>query len=232
MSAGGAVEPGRMSRRESIALWIWLGLSLLLVALSFASGSDAGGSTDDVDLIYRYSTFVGGVVQSAFLIAVALGAGSLLPGRARALGLAGFARRDVLLALGVVALGLVVAAATEPLLKTGEKQGLTPTEWQPDLLGPFVLNVILFTLIGPFTEELFWRGLGGSVLRRFGIPAAVVGTAATWVLVHGLLEAIPALLVLGVGFGWVRMRSGSMWPSFVAHAAYNGLAILISVLAR
>ena len=222
------VGAGREERRRTnIALGIWLGLSLLLIVVSFLPGSER--DPDELDAIYRYSTVVAGLVQSAFLIAVALGAGGLLPGRSRDLGFAPFRGRDVAQAFGVVVVAIVVALALEPVLEAGEKQGLAPDEWRSDLVVPFVLNVVLFAVIGPFTEELFWRGLGGAVLRRYGIPIAVVGTTLMWGLVHGLLEALPTLAVLGVGFAWIRMRSGSIWPTFIAHGTYNAIAIAFSV---
>src|SRR5918996_1456379 len=50
-------------------------------------------------------------------------------------------------------------------------------------------------------------------------------------VVHGILGALPPLALFGVGLAWVRLRSASVWPSFVAHAVYNGLGILLLVLA-
>ncbi|MFN8186464.1 MAG: CPBP family intramembrane glutamic endopeptidase [Gaiellales bacterium] len=224
--------PGAGARggaRESLALLIWLSLTGMLVVLSFLPAAEGGRNGGEPEVIYRYSTVVGGVIQSAILIGVALGAGTLLPGRLRALGFNPFPRRALLQAAGVVAAAFAVGIALEPVLEAGEKQGLAPEQWHPELLTPFVLNVILFAVIGPFTEELYFRGLGGAVLRRFGPALAIAGTAVLWSLVHGLVEAIPTLLVLGIGFGWIRMRYESIWPAFIAHGAYNGLAIAVSV---
>ena len=46
---------------------------------------------------------------------------------------------------------------------------------------------------------------------------------------HGLLVALPPLIVFGLGLAWVRVRSDSVWPGFIAHAAYNAIGIAISV---
>jgi hypothetical protein len=41
----------------------------------------------------------------------------------------------------------------------------------------------------------------------------------------------PAVLLLGVAFGWLTWRTGSIWPSAVAHAVNNGAAVLLLSLA-
>lgn len=220
--------PSRQRTRAALALSIWLALTGLLALLAFVPGG-RDGNGDEVEAIYRYSTALGGLIQSAFLIAVALGAGALLPRGGRDLGFNPFPRRAVLQSAGVVVAAFAVGAALEPLLRAGEKQGLAPQEWRPEFLTPFVLNVVLFAVIGPFTEELYFRGLGCAVLRRFGATLAVVGTAFLWSLVHGLWEALPTLLVLGVGFGWVRLRYESIWPTSIAHGVYNGIAVAATV---
>lgn len=230
MDAGSAPTiDGRQRTRASLALGIWLSLTILLALLSFLPAAENDTDPGEVEVIYRYSTVVGGVIQSAILIAVALATGGLLADRRRDLGFNPFPRRAILEAAGVIVAAFAVGIALEPVLEAGEKQGLAPEQWQPELLAPFVLNVILFSVVGPFTEELYFRGLGCAVLRRFGAAVAIVGTAVLWGLVHGLVEALPTLIVLGIGFGWIRMRYESIWPAFLAHGAYNGLAIAVSV---
>jgi membrane protease YdiL (CAAX protease family) len=80
----------------------------------------------------------------------------------------------------------------------------------------------------PIGEELFFRGLGVRVLRFLGGAAAVVGTAVIFALGHAVFGAIPPLLLFGLGLGWVRLRSESVWPGVAAHGVYNGLGVLIT----
>jgi membrane protease YdiL (CAAX protease family) len=213
-------------RRERLALFWWLVLVLVQVALAFSGGGTDSG--DSGQLIYRYSTAVGGAVQSLVLIGLALWIGTLFAEPARALGFNRFSLRALLPAAGVVVAAVVVAAALEPVLHAGEKQGLAPDEWRSDRIVPFALNTLLFVVLGPFTEELVFRGLGVRALRRFGLPVATLGSALAWGLAHGLLVALPPLLVLGVGFACVRDRTDSVWPAVIAHGAYNGVAIALS----
>ena len=217
--------PGAEERRAQLALTWWIVLVVVQVGLAFAGGGEA---RDSGQLIYRYSTAVGGALQSLLLIGLTLWIGTLFAAPARALGFNRFSTRSLLPAAGVVVAAVVVAAALEPVLHAGEKQGLAPDEWRPDRVVPFVLNTLLFVVLGPFTEELFFRGLGVRVLRPFGLAVALGGTALAWGLAHGLLVALPPLLVLGVGFAWVRERTDSVWPTVIAHGAYNGIAIALS----
>jgi hypothetical protein len=64
----------------------------------------------------------------------------------------------------------------------------------------------------------------------FGGLAAILATGVVFGLVHGILGALPPLVLFGIGLAWVRLRSASVWPSFIGHAAYNGLGVLLLVL--
>jgi membrane protease YdiL (CAAX protease family) len=86
--------------------------------------------------------------------------------------------------------------------------------------------------IGPLVEELLFRGvLLSALLRRLRTAWAVLASAALFALVHlpdlhWLWYALPNLALLGVVLAWLRLRSGSLWPSVIAHASNNLLAML------
>jgi membrane protease YdiL (CAAX protease family) len=44
-------------------------------------------------------------------------------------------------------------------------------------------------------------------------------------LAHGILVALPVLGFFGLALAWLRLRTGSVWPCVIAHAAYNALGI-------
>jgi membrane protease YdiL (CAAX protease family) len=85
-------------------------------------------------------------------------------------------------------------------------------------------------LVGPLVEELLFRGALLSVLRtRLGDGWAIAVSAILFGAVHlpdlgWLWYAVPNLILVGVFCAWLRVRSGSIWPGFVAHAANNALA--------
>ena len=86
--------------------------------------------------------------------------------------------------------------------------------------------------IGPLVEELLFRGvLLSALLRRLRTAWAVLASAALFALVHlpdlhWLWYALPNLALLGVVLAWLRLRSGSLWPSVIAHASNNLLAMV------
>ncbi|MBL8675601.1 MAG: CPBP family intramembrane metalloprotease [Rhodospirillales bacterium] len=88
-------------------------------------------------------------------------------------------------------------------------------------------------LFGPFVEELVFRGLVfGYVRARFGYRPALVVSTLLFAAAH--MEVVHVLLVVpsGLAFGWLRERSGSIWPCVIGHAATNILAVLMTHLFR
>lgn len=217
----------RSRRRNFVPLAIWLTISAGLIALAFLAQAADGTTEDalyDVDLAINGLIFYGVVIGASLLVALAYRR------PLRALGFRRFRLRWLWISFGVVVLTIVVALVLEPVLHGGEQQGLAPDEWQPEHATAFALNSAVVVLLGPFAEELFFRGLGVRVLAVFGGLAAVLVSGVVFGLVHGILGALPPLALFGVGLAWVRLRSASVWPSFIAHAAYNGLGILVLVI--
>lgn len=109
---------------------------------------------------------------------------------------------------------------------------------------PFVSLVNVFVTIG---EELGWRGFLVPALQRFGTWPALVVSGAVWGLWHtpiillgynfgrfdglGVLYMVVACVLLGILLGWLRLRTGSVWPAVFAHAGVNGAAGVGAVLA-
>lgn len=92
---------------------------------------------------------------------------------------------------------------------------------------------LLVVVIGPFFEELMFRGwIYGGLAKRWGHTAAMVISAALFAVIHGDAPALPALFVLGLIFAWVYRRSGSLWASILVHAMWNAttFSLLISVM--
>lgn len=218
------------SRASSVALALWLALAGLQIAAAFALGA-AGDTDSDGEPLYGYSLAVGSLFIYGILIGLSLWVASLTPGRLHSLGLRRFPPRSLLLVAGIVLLALIVSAALEPVLHAGREQGLEPAEWRADRLVPFVLNATVIVTVVPFTEELFYRGLGVSVLRVAGVPLAIVATSIIFGLAHGILAALPALGFFGLLLAWLRVRADSVWPCVLAHAAYNGLGVAAFFLA-
>jgi len=188
----------------------WSILAILFIAGSFASREI---STEDTqNIFYDYGFAVTTIVYYAIL------------------GLNPFRWRWVGIAIGLIIGVLIVSVLLEPLLHGGREQGLSPDEWQPEHARAFLLNGIIISTVVPFTEELFFRGLGVRALRFLGGMSAVVITGFVFGFSHGILGALPPLILFGIALGWVRLRSDSVWPGILAHGFYNAVGILIVYL--
>ena len=218
-----AIDQTSERRRRINALIVWLVLASVLGFLAFSLNSSRD-STDD--LLYQYSVFTNALIFFGFLILAAYGIGRLYS--KKPLSTFGFKRPAGPMlwpTLGVVVLAIVVGVGLEPFLHAGEEQGLTPDAWDSSRALPFLLNALVVVAIGPFAEELFFRGLGVQVLGTFGVPLALVGTAVFFGLAHGILVALPTLVVFGIGLAWLRIRYRSIFPAIGAHALYNAIGL-------
>ena len=139
--------------------------------------------------------------------------------------LAGALRRavsQVLMVLPVVSLGgwlveQVVGdpGGSNPLLE------LVLTAGDPIALGCFGFTAVV---LAPLFEETLFRGVLLPVLaRRWGAWAGVAMSALTFALAHLSLGELLPLLLLGLGLGWLRLRSGRLAPCVLMHALWNGL---------
>ncbi len=84
-----------------------------------------------------------------------------------------------------------------------------------------------FALSPGLWEELVFRGAILSSARR-GLSAwRVVLWQGTWfALAHASVYRLAPTFVLGLLFSAIALRAGSIWPTVLAHTAYNGLLVL------
>ena len=219
-------EPSRA--RNAVALAGWLALAAAQITLAFIAQSAAG---NEDELIYDYSLALSTVPVYGLLVALTFAIALAYPNPARSLGLRAFEWRWFWIAFATIVLAILVGGTLEAVfgLDAGEEQGLGPESWRPEQLPAFLVNAFVMVTVVPFTEELFYRGLGMRALAVFGGLAAVVGTAAAFSLAHGIPVAIPTLMVFALGLGWVRLRSESVWPGVIAHGLYNALVLALSL---
>lgn len=112
------------------------------------------------------------------------------------------------------------------------------------LLALQFVNVIIgafLNLIPALGEELGWRGWLLPRLYRFGAAPALLISGIIWGLWHapvillgynypdapgwlGLLMMVGMCVIIGAVFGWLRMRSASVWPAALAHSSFNAAA--------
>jgi membrane protease YdiL (CAAX protease family) len=83
--------------------------------------------------------------------------------------------------------------------------------------------------VAPFAEELLFRGLGYSLLERFGVPSAILTIGISFALYHGLVQALPELAIFGCALAWLRSRTQSVFPGMILHATFNSISLLAAV---
>ena len=98
---------------------------------------------------------------------------------------------------------------------------------------PLALSAtVAIGLLGPFAEELLFRGLiYGYVDGRFGERAAWATSSILFAAAHAEPAHIALVLPIGILLGWVRMRSASLWPCVLAHVINNTLVVWWAYLA-
>jgi uncharacterized protein len=211
------------------ALALWTSFVLAYATLSYASRFTEGKPPKDV--LYRWSTVEANLIQFAVIAAIVYG-------------IAGFAgrRRDVLalrrptswwtaakigfgIGIGITLLSILL----NPLLHPGREQGITPDTWQPAHAAAYVANGLVITIVAPIVEEMTFRGLGYSLLDRWGRWVAIFGTGIAFGLAHGLVQAFPVLAAFGVGLAYLRSRVRSVYPGMVVHGLFNAIALTVAV---
>lgn len=127
---------------------------------------------------------------------------------------------------------------------------LTPLGSQAEA-GPVKTETLLFQLIMPgIDEELVYRGILLALLNRaFGRPWKVLGASVGWGwilssvlfgLMHGVgfnhsqfVFSIFPIIFTGIGalmLGWLRERTGSLYPAIVVHSLGDSTSYVINAL--
>jgi membrane protease YdiL (CAAX protease family) len=215
-------------RQDRGKLYAYLAFVGAFAALNYASRLVP--NKPDRNVLYTWSAAIGGLVQLGIVLGIVLAIARDRP-KDEYLGL----RRPSSwgLAAGLIVLVLVgvfvLSGVLSPLLHPGEEQGLVPKTWHPDRAAPFVANFLVVAVLAPIVEEITFRGLGYKLLEPFGKWTAILLVGLLFGLAHGLVEALPILAAFGAGLAYVRMRTGSVYPGMIVHAAFNSLVLIVAV---
>ena len=205
----------------------WALLVSALAALNFAGNAQADPPDD---FVYLWSSVVLALIQFGLMLLIVLA----IAGRERPREMLGLRQPESwphALGLGLaVMIGVFVfTAALAPLLQPGEEQGLVPEGWDSDRAPQFAANFVVIAALVPLVEELMFRGVGFTLLRRFGVPAAIAAVGVAFALVHGIVEGLPVFAAFGAGLAYLRHRTGSVYPCVVVHGAFNALSLTAAV---
>jgi membrane protease YdiL (CAAX protease family) len=122
---------------------------------------------------------------------------------------------------GVVVTGLVRLLGAEELRYT-----------DPFLKGGYGWGTIIVTVcVQPaIVEELAFRGVILSALGRvLGARDAVVVSALLFMVIHLTVLSFPHLFLIGLALGFLRVKTGSLYPGVLLHFVHNLLVVVSEV---
>ena len=142
----------------------------------------------------------------------------------------GLALLSVPAGLGLCMLGNVITSYIVSFSKLIGHEFVSPPLNYPEGVSGLIVSVLRVVLIAAFCEELAFRGVSLQPLRRHGQWFAVVCSACLFGLLHGNLVQAPFALLVGIGFGWICIKTGSIWPTILIHFLNNLFSVAVSYL--
>jgi uncharacterized protein len=148
------------------------------------------------------------------------------------LGLKSIPKNTFLLLLAVLIGLIILLSLLGQVLNVEHDTGFTvdaykTTTW-PALL--WISAVVL----APLFEESFFRGFVfvGLKQTRIGSVGTIALTSLAWALLHIQYDiyGMVTILVLGIVFGIVRLKTGSLWSTIFLHSMWNAFGMVIVAL--
>lgn len=89
------------------------------------------------------------------------------------------------------------------------------------------LTIVLVVFVGPFVEEISFRGVVQSAARqRWGAWVSIAATSLLFALYHFDPWMFAPTFVLGLALGWIAEKRRGLWPPIALHVLYNGITVV------
>ena len=94
------------------------------------------------------------------------------------------------------------------------------------------LNLIMFGLLPAVGEELFFRGALFAIIKEWTkrIHLTIFITAFLFSAIHLQFYGFLPRFLLGIGFGYLFVFTGSLWAPMLAHFLNNSIAVIAAFL--
>lgn len=202
------------------------------VVVAVAGGSKPQGRVTLEQLVANLALY-GGLIL--FVLGVLVFRGANL---SKNLGLRwGNWRREGLLIVAALFLALPFVYAAQWI---GFRIGGAQTELQPVMTyllgnpgwqGRLAVAVIAI-VAAPLAEELIFRGCLYRILKQYGGRYFALGfSALIFAVIHAHLPSLGGLFILAVALALVYEYTGSLWAPILMHALFNGMTVVIALLA-
>jgi len=201
----------------------WIVFVGVITAIAYASRFTQGPPSRNA--LYQWTTAVGELLTFAIIVVVTLaitGSQHQLLALRRPHSWSQAAKLAVPAFIAV----FIAISAIDQALHGSKEQGLVPKHWEPSHAGAYAANFVIVAAVAPVTEELLFRGLGFSLLERFGKWPAILTVGIAFGLYHGLVQALPELALFGCTLAWLRWKTGSVFPGMIVHATFNTIGLL------
>ena len=136
--------------------------------------------------------------------------------------------------VSILAASVVLVSSGTYVLNLLIEQADIPYTTEEIFLGmsrnPF--GVLSIALMGPILEELLFRGVIQRRIQAMTHKAwvAIIASALIFGVVHGNQAQIIFASLMGLMFGWLYYRTGSLLPSIVGHVVNNSVAAINMIL--
>ena len=183
------------------------------------------------DDFFKYSTAIFVVSSDAVLLLIVFFIARGLPFRETfALRAPTSWRRALVIGLATLVAAYAISFLEVALVSgAGREQGV-PEFWDQTRVGAWAANFFAIAIFVPIFEESLCRGLGYSLFEPLGAPVAILVTAVAFTLAHGVIVDIPVILATGIGLGYMRATTGSIYPCIALHAFFNGFGLVVAAL--
>jgi hypothetical protein len=129
--------------------------------------------------------------------------------------------KNILIGIGLLALVMLIGLL---LQEFSQLTGIPLPTNVAGILSGAPLSFLVFTfLIAPINEEMLFRGF---LVPRIGIVLSALVFAIPHLLSYSSISELVAAFAFGIAAGYVFKKTNSLYPSIIAHAIINLIAVL------
>jgi membrane protease YdiL (CAAX protease family) len=231
------IEPVKYQWRYLIALPVWVALSFLaanaVLIIFFWLFNIVGLSIRDLFNPIVFQTVIAGLTY-VLTLSIAIGVPYLVRKRKPTLETLGLSRLMTWTDIGLAPVAFIVYA----LVLAGAMQAIMqlipsfPVDQVQDIgfksisrQSEYALAFLILVVIGPFAEELLFRGyLYGKLRTHVPVYAAIIATSVLFALAHGQWNVAIDTFLLSIVMCGLREITGSIWAGILVHMLKNAVA--------
>lgn len=96
----------------------------------------------------------------------------------------------------------------------------------------FILSFIATAIVPGLIEEFACRGLIFGRLRKHGDGFAVLVSSLLFGIMHGNFDQMPFAFIVGLGLGFIVIKTNSLWIAVAVHATNNFISVLFTYILK